>query len=225
MPVHPRFPQCSLSFLLPAASIRRWAAAGAQAGRRPPPKGPQGLDTSRSQRTLPWPEARTQHWQTTPPRAGYQTRHPRRQSRQPVPAAQHPIPAHGTNPATHGTGRGASFDREIRRQIASDFPLDRHRSGLLPGYGPCSGTSRSPCGRARPWAWSVSPGREVDTFRMVKFSPPGGVMTPRTALVSVRSKPSGSPGRSLMILGGRRSREATRSSDAHSSVHTPACLS
>ena len=65
----------------------------------------------------------------------------------------------------------------------------------------------------------------ADAFRLVKFSPPDGVMTPRTALVNVRSKPPASPGRSMMILGGRRSRQATRSSDAHSSVHTPACLS
>ena len=43
MPVHPRFPQCPLSFLLPAASIRRWAAAGVQAGRRPPRRGRRAL--------------------------------------------------------------------------------------------------------------------------------------------------------------------------------------
>jgi hypothetical protein len=42
----------------------------------------------------------------------------------------------------------------------------------------------------------------ADTFRLVRFSPPDGVMTPRTALVSVLSEPSGSPGMSL-ILGGR----------------------
>jgi hypothetical protein len=42
-----------------AALIRRWAVAGVQAGRQATPEGPQGLDTSRSQRSLSRLEAKT----------------------------------------------------------------------------------------------------------------------------------------------------------------------
>src|ERR1019366_6830030 len=68
------------------------------------PKGPQGLDTSRSQRTLSRLEAKAPALANHPAQAGTEHSTPALSPGQADPAAQHPIQALGPSPATHATG-------------------------------------------------------------------------------------------------------------------------
>lgn len=96
------------------------------------PKGPQGLDTRRSQRTLSRPEAKTPALANHPAPAGTGHSTPALSPGQSDPAAQHPIQAPGHSSATHGTGRGASSDRRYE-----------HRNATLSGTGSTGMTAQS----------------------------------------------------------------------------------